>query len=296
MTSTAYRLQTERGASQRRRGSAEIRLRSGRVAALLLVVCSFAAGHAWAGDRGADGRFDKRTSSHFVLYQDVDIDQSAGFHGSRRFEQQVLETLEEAYSALDQQLGLRPRRPIKVVVYDPIVFDQRFAGLFRFPAAGFYGGTIHIRGDTTLHVPLVRTLHHELVHAAFDAVAPSLALPAWVNEGLAEWFEARAVGKRLLTPSELAALSRASESGRLYSLAQLSGPSFGRLGPREAGLAYLQSYAFFEFLARHHGERSLRELCDRYLRVGDLARAFRRTYRTDLPALEERFAAELRGA
>ena len=31
---------------------------------------------AGAADRGADGRFDKRSSSHFVLYQDVDIDES----------------------------------------------------------------------------------------------------------------------------------------------------------------------------------------------------------------------------
>jgi hypothetical protein len=144
--------------------------------------------------RGADGRFDTRTSSHFVLHQDVDIDESGGFRGSRRFEQQVLDTLERAYENLDRLLGLRPERKLDVVVYDPAIFDSQFAGLFRFQAAGFYAGLIRVRGATELDVPLMRVLHHELVHAALDAAAPSLVLPAWVNEGGAEWFEARVLG------------------------------------------------------------------------------------------------------
>ena len=45
-------------------------------------------------DRGADGEYDERRSSHFTLYQDVDIDQTSGFYGSRRFELQVLDVLE----------------------------------------------------------------------------------------------------------------------------------------------------------------------------------------------------------
>ena len=44
-----------------------------------------------AKNRGADGNFEKRVSSHFVLFQDVDIDRTSGFHGSRRFENEVLE-------------------------------------------------------------------------------------------------------------------------------------------------------------------------------------------------------------
>ena len=36
------------------------------------------------GDAGADGHFERRDSFHFTLYQDVDIDEYGGFHGSRR--------------------------------------------------------------------------------------------------------------------------------------------------------------------------------------------------------------------
>src|SRR5262245_31308831 len=118
-----------------------------RVALLLAAALALPA-HAYA--RGADGRFEVRESSHFVLHQDVAIDEAGGFHGSRRFEQQVLDELERGYDQLDQWLGLRPRRKIDVMVYDSAVFAAAFAGAFRFPAAGFYQGVIRVRGDAQL--------------------------------------------------------------------------------------------------------------------------------------------------
>ena len=247
---------------------------------------------ASARDRGADGHFDQRTSSHFVLYQDVDIDQVSGFRGSRRFENQVLETLESAYDDLDKDLGLRPPRRLEVVIYDPGVFDRTFASRFGFRAAGFYSGTIRVRGDTELRTQLIRTLHHELVHAAFDAEAPSMVLPAWLNEGLAEWFEARAMGKRHLSAGEADTLARLGAAGRLYSLWDLSEPSFASFSQESAQIAYLQSYAFIEFLARHHGEDSLRRLCTTLLRKRNLERAFEQTFHSGLDPLAASFASE----
>jgi hypothetical protein len=250
-----------------------------------------AAGVAQA--RGADGKFEKRESSHFVLFQDVDIEQSGGFHGSRRFEQQVLDSLERAYDKLDDQLGLRPSRKLDVVIYDPAVFDQNFGGLFRFAAAGFYSGIIRVRGGERFTHPLSRVLAHELVHAALDAATPSAVYPAWFNEGMAEWFEARSHGKRYLTNRELAALQAARANGQLPSFAELSMPSFSRLGPGAAGFAYLQSYGLMEFLGRRYGEQSLREFSVELVRTGDLDRTLRRVFRADLSELEARFLADL---
>jgi len=272
-----------------------LRLRVLWIAALSTALAA-SGGPALAADRGADGRFDKRTSSHFVLYQDVDIDRTSGFRGSRRFEQQLLDVLESAYRQVDDRLGLRPDRPITVVVYDPAYFDAEFAGLFRFPAAGFYGGHVHIRGDTVVSDRLVRVLHHELVHAAFDAEARSLVLPAWLNEGTAEWLEARAAGKRGLSPGEQNALRQTATQGELLTLSQMSTPSFAHLGAERAGLAYLQSYAFVEYLVRVHGERALRGWLDAIVRTGDVERSTRKAYRVDLVALESRHHADLQAA
>lgn len=266
----------------------------GILAALFfLVVIGLTAGSATARDRGADGEFSKRTSSHFVLYQDVDIDRVSGFRGSRRFESSVLEILESAYDRLDERIGLRPDRPITVVIYDPDVFDGRFAGLFRFPAAGFYGDSIHVRGSTAVTTQLAAVLHHELVHAALGQASPSLVIPAWLNEGLAEWFEARALGKRRLSSAERESLGAWAEGKALYSLQELATPALGHLPPAAARMAYLQSYAFVDFLERRHGERRLRDLVYSYLRTGNLDRAVKRSYRMDLEQLEVRFRADL---
>ncbi len=228
-----------------------------------------------------------------MLHQDVDIDESGGFHGSRRFEQNVLDELERAYDSLDRLLGLRPPRRIEVVIYDAGVFDAQFRGRFRFSAAGFYHGVIRIRGATEMTVYLRRVLHHELLHAALDAAAPSLVFPGWLNEGLAEWFEARALGKRGLHGAEWQVLQNAARQGALFSYASLASPSFGHLDQQGAGIAYLQSYAMIDYLTRAYGEGKLQELVDALIRSRNLDRALERVYRADLATLEARFFAEL---
>ena len=245
------------------------------------------------GNAGADGDFERRDSFHFTLFQDVDLDETGGLRGSRHFEQQILSELEGAYDLLDSLLSLRPQRKIEVYVWDAQIFDARFAGLFRFPAAGFYGGAIHIRGEEQVTRRLVRVLHHELVHAAFDAEAPRLALPAWMNEGIAEWFEARSMGKRSLSRGERNALANAVKHGALFPLADLSTPSFQAFTPNAAGLAYLQSYAFIDFLIQKHGERDLVQFTSAVIRSRSLERGARRAYRQDLGDLDRAFRRSL---
>ena len=245
------------------------------------------------GDSGADGQFERRESFHFILFQDVDLDESGGLRGSRHFEQQVLRELEGAYDLLDSLLNLRPQRKIDVYVWDPEIFAERFKGLFRFPAAGFYGGAIHVRGDERVTPALIRVLHHELVHAAFDAEAPRLVFPAWMNEGIAEWFEARAVGKRSLSGGERGVLARAAKQGALFSLSDLSAPSFGGFAPDAAGLAYLQSYGFIDYLVQSHGQRRLLQFWSAFVRSRSLERASRRAYSQDLGNLEKDYLGTL---
>jgi hypothetical protein len=247
-----------------------------------------------AADRGADGRYDERRSSHFVLLQDVDLDRQSGWGGSRRFELDVLAVLESAHHDLGARLGLELVRPVQVVVHDPRVFDARFASLFRFPAGGFYGGSIQVRGDAQVTWVLERTLRHELVHAAFDQASRSLALPGWVNEGTAEWFEQRSLGKRQPTPAEYAALRQASAVGALPSVAQLSVASFGHLAPDQARLAYLESYALVVLLVRERGEDRYARFLRDAIRLKNLDAALRRHYRMDSEDLDDALRGKLR--
>jgi hypothetical protein len=256
--------------------------------ALLAAISALGAapGHA----QGADGDFEQRTSSHFILYQDVAIDEAGGFHGSRRFEQEVLRVLEGAYDSVEKWLGLRPGDRIEVVIYDPAVFDQEFRGLFRFPAAGFYHGVIRIRGDVAVTAKLSRVLHHELVHAALHSASRSLVYPGWVNEGGAEWLEVRTLGKRGISVREQELLGGLAEGGELHALQTLNVPAFGRMGPRAASIAYLQSYALVDHLVRNHGgERALARFYAELIRSKNLDRALKRTYRLDSRDLEREF-------
>jgi hypothetical protein len=264
------------------------------VALCLWSLAVLAPERADAGDGGADGRFASRRSSHFVLYQDVDIDRASGWSGSVQFEKQVLGALEGAHDRLDQLLGLRPERDVEVWVYDPAIFDALFGGRFRFPVAGFYHGAVRVRGDVELTPSLSRVLHHELVHAAIGLASPSYRLPAWVNEGIAEWFENRATGKRRLSPGEWVALAEASHRDRWIPTSVLLQPSFAGLSRESAGLAYLQSYASIDLLVRRRGERGLQSFLQTLLRLRDSDRALRRVYRTDLAGIDAALRAELR--
>jgi hypothetical protein len=258
----------------------------------LLALVLMLPGGGLARDRGVDGHFSHRRSSHFVLYQDVGIEQYSGRFGSRRFEQDVLEVLEDAYDRVSRALGVRPRRPIEVVVYDPKVFDAQFARLFGFRAAGFYHGVIRLQAGTRISTELVRTLQHEYVHAALDA-SVGVELPAWLNEGLAEYFEALSVGKRKVSRGELVLLVEAQDRGALPPLEDLDAPSFAHLSPERASMAYLKSYAVIEHLVRRYGESTLRRFVDRVVRTGDVARALERTYDRTPSQLDTEFQADL---
>ena len=134
------------------------------------------------------------------------------------------------------------------------------------------------------------------MHAAFDSVLPSTVLPAWFNEGVAEWFEARAIGQHKLQEWQTRALAEKVREGKLFTLSDLSAPSLGGFGPGAAQFAYLESYGFIDFLAKERGERRLRDLCRQLVRTGDLDDSLRRIFRDDLAGLEVSFRNALRGA
>jgi hypothetical protein len=261
----------------------------------LVVTLLLAAAPAHARGAGADGRFERRSSENFVLYQDVAIDHRTGWRGSSQFERELLQSLEEAHDALRDLLGIEPRQRIYLTIYDPAVFDAQFARVAAFPTAGFYQGSIRVRGDVRLTPELARVLRHEYVHAAIDAAAPSLVLPALVNEGLAEWFARRSLGQAILDPWEAAALQSAGRSGSWLPLPTLLAASFTRLEPRAAALAYLESQAFVAHLVRTHGERALLEFWRVLVRTGQLERALERAFASDLAEIEARMLRELRG-
>lgn len=259
---------------------------TGRLVAILALLTAGLLGI----DRGADGHFGEQRSLHFVVLEDVAID---GHVKRRRFEREVTQVLEHAYRSVGDVLGLRPRGKVRVVLYDSKAFDRLYGNLFAFRAAGFYERAIHVRAGVRVDLDLARTLHHEYTHAALAAAAGGYRPPGWVNEGLAEWFEARSVGQRALGRAQRRRLWVASRQGGVPALAALSGPSFVGLSAGQAELAYLWSYAAIDHLAHSRRPDRLRRFVELLLRSRDPGAALRRVYRLDLDALDRELRLEL---
>lgn len=242
---------------------------------------------------GADGQFNERKSAHFHLYQDVAIDRYGGPRGWRRFEIQVLEILERAYDEVGDLLRIWPSHDTKVIVYDPDVFDSRYGSAFAFRAVGFFDGAIHVRGGSEIDSALVGTLSHEYAHAAIQSEAGAGLFPAWLNEGLAEYVEARALGQRRLSAGQYRVLIEAAGNGSWIPLDSLSSPSLAHLPDGQASLAYLEAHAVVAYLERRYGREKLRLVCEELVRTRSVSRALDRIYHRSLAQIEAELRAEL---
>lgn len=264
-----------------------------RLPLLVTLLLVWGADSAHARDRGADGKWSARRSSHFELFQDVALERYSGPKGSRAFEVAVLAALESAHDRVREGIGVSPRGRVRVFVYDPAVFDASFSERFGFRAVGFWDGAIQVRGDTQLDARLVGTLVHEYTHAALASLAPSGVWPAWLNEGLAELFEREALGQTRPSAQEYVELRAAAANGRWLSLEALAGPSFVGLDEPSARLAYLESYACLEQMFRRYGRERVERVVEELAKTGLIERALQRALRIDLAELEAQLLAEL---
>jgi len=269
-------------------------VRFNRSLALFTLLFAFTASAPLARDRGADGNWSTRRSSHFELFQDVALARYSGPDGSRAFEIAVLAALESAHERVREGLGVEPRARTRVFVYDPVVFDASYSARFGFRAAGFWDGAIQVRGGTQVDARLVGTLVHEYLHAALVSLAPGQVWPAWLNEGLAELFERAALGQSRPSAREHAELQAAIAQKAWLPLPALGGPTFAGLDEPTARLAYLESYACVEQMLRRYGRERVERLVEELARTRLLERALQRALRIDLAELEAQLVAELR--
>jgi hypothetical protein len=257
------------------------------IALTIAVLLSTAAPASEAG-------WSQRSSSHFQLFEAVGFARYSGADGSLAFERGVLSTLETAHERVRDSLKVEPRYRVKVYVYEPSVFDAEYASRFGFRAAGFWDGAIHVRGGRVIDARLVGTLHHEYLHAALDSLAPRDLWPAWMNEGLAEYFERLALGQKLLSGPEDARLRGVVASGAWIPLAELSGPTLSGLSQEPAEIAYLESYAMMEMMFRISGPDRVKTFVRELARTRMLDRALQSAFHATLAGVEAQLISQFR--
>jgi len=126
----------------------------------------------------------------------------------------VSRVLEASYLRVGRALNAYPSQTITAILYT----KQQFRDITKAPdwAAGAYDGRIRIPVLGALRAPgeLDRVVTHEFVHALIASIAPR-GVPAWLNEGLATYFEPAGHGwvqERLRAAPALIPLAALEES------------------------------------------------------------------------------------
>lgn len=138
--------------------------------------------------------------------------------------------LGSAFWTIGNALGAYPSNSINVILYT----EKQFRDVTGAPewAGGGFDGQIRlpVRGAAQNLRQFDRVLTHELTHAMVYGLA-SRHVPAWLNEGLAMYFDGHdgAAGERRLA------------AARLFVPLALLETNFGRLNGAQAAVAYEQS-------------------------------------------------------
>jgi hypothetical protein len=182
----------------------------------------------WKGESKAHGSYVEKPAGHFRILYEGSTQQQIGAR--------VSQVLDAEYVRIGRILNTTAASPITVVLYT----DQTFHDITRSPswAAGHFDGRIRVAvGGTYASGDLDRIVTHELVHALV-ASAASRHVPAWLNEGLATYFES---ADRAWIP---AVLRKASQLHTLDALER----GFSGFDEQAALVAYAESATAVEIL------------------------------------------------
>jgi len=188
----------------------------------------------WRKEAGIHGSFDELRYERFRILFEGDDERSLAMDATRIFN--------SAFFRVAGKLGEYPPGTIVAVLYT----EQQFRDVTRAPqwSGGAYDGRIRIPVAGASQQPELfeRVLTHELTHAIIAGIAPA-GVPAWLNEGLAQYFDGTDAN---------AAKRRMSALGRAIPLTHLEG-GFGGLGAAEAQVAYDESLLAVNVIAERPG-------------------------------------------
>jgi hypothetical protein len=186
------------------------------------------------------------------------------YEGSQDFGNFVYQTSRRALDQMKAEAGRGLDFPIYILLYanhddfsswhfyvDEWVGGQAFTDM---------GITTQIIGSNASRSWIETVIPHEIAHLFFyQAVHTGLAgWPAWVDEGLAQYYEFAS------NESSLAMAADAARRGAFLPLDSLSG-GFGR-DPEQVRLAYAESYSAMLFLLETWGDEALQSLIQSFRR------------------------------
>ncbi len=187
--------------------------------------------NAWRADAEANRGFVERRVDRFrVMFQG---------HADNALATRATDLLESEFWRIGKALGAYPSEPVVVMLYT----EKQFRDVTLAPewSGGVYDGRIRVPAAGAAQSPQLfqRVLVHELTHAMIANLAPR-GIPAWLHEGLAQYFEG---------DEPAAALRRLRAVGAVIPLRYLEG-SFSGLTAEQAMVAYDESLVVVDALLR----------------------------------------------
>ena len=232
----------------------------------------------------ADPSYDWRRTQHgdlMFLWHDRPLDSVVDVA------RDVAPRLEE----VKELFGLETVRPMKAVIINsgreagrsfPVVSDAARRG-------HLYGGFAFGPLDLFVLVGLDRSgIVHEMSHLLLDEAmdSPMARVPAWLNEGLAMYFEFSPRGRE-------ATVSQAANRGRLLRLRSM-GTIPGK--PQDVRNFYAQSWSLVKHMMDAHGRERMAVLLGAINRGSSIEEAVPEAYGMSLDALEREWKGQFTGA
>ncbi|HUG71054.1 MAG TPA: peptidase MA family metallohydrolase [Pirellulaceae bacterium] len=224
-------------------------------------------------EQAIEKKFDRAGNVHFDLrYQD-------GIGYSSAYD--LRSVLDQARRDVGRDFGYWPRHQIVVLVYSEEGFKQVRQGPDWI--AGLYDGKIRIPfpRSPAAQASLNSTLVHEYTHAIIHDITRDQC-PVWLNEGLAEFQEART------RKPDLQYLQAAVSNNRLIPLSSLDS-AFQSRDANVAGLAYQQSYSLVAYLDQTYRFFRIRHILDKLSEGMSIDDAFQEELRLTSAQLEQRW-------
>jgi STE24 endopeptidase len=227
-------------------------------------------------ERGMEEEFESFEGEHFVIkYRG----EESGIEGSA-----LRELLGEAYREIGRELGYFFKHKVVVLLYD----EEEFRGLSGVPhwSSGIYDGKIRLpayqKGLSEREIE--QRVRHELTHT-FVAEISRGRCPVWLNEGLAEYQEAR------VEPPDLRVFQAAVRTNTLFPLEALltQERALDFKDPLEVALFYVESYHFVNYLIEKYGMFSVRQLLERFAEGKDSFEAIEEVLKISPLEVEKRW-------
>ncbi len=183
------------------------------------------------------------------------------FNGQRDFGQRadyegrVQAALESARETSRKILGETRESATDVILYSREEFKMHHGSAMAQSVAGFYSeNAIRMNDSAEINDRNQATLVHEYTHAFIDEAASfkPMAVPIWMNEGLAEWVEWRFQGHDGPPPAMAADLRGMAKRGAVPRLKSLESQALINTG--DPGAAYATSACAIRILVKIKGE------------------------------------------